>query len=166
MMEIAASYTLGSEYSWIIPEVLTADETYRIKVSDITNGKSEYLFGFSGYFAISAVPDPGLSDVAVNRSNITITLIDNGSMVDGDTVSVSLNGTPVAENHVLAGPPGTELMLTLQSGANTLEIYAVNEGEVSPNTAQLDISHVYAGEASQQWRLYTGETGSLVISAP
>ena len=165
VMEITPSYTLGSEYSWIIPDGFTADETYRIKVSDVTDDKPGDLFGFSGYFALRSSPDSGLSDVAVGQRAVTLTLTDTGSMVDGDTVTVRLNSNAVLENHILTGPPGTELMLDLLGGANILEIFAVNEGEVSPNTAGLSISHVYSGEPSQQWRLYTGETGSLVISA-
>lgn len=163
---LAAGFSKGSSFTWIIPEGLAADETYRIKVIDVSDAKSQDLFGFSGYFAVSSKPDSGLSDVTVSQAAITLTLIDNGSLVDGDTVTVSLNGLVIADRHVLTGPPGTELSLTLLSGSNTLEIYAVNEGEVSPNTAQLTISHVTAGEAVQQWRLYTGESGSLVISAP
>lgn len=163
---IAAAYGKSASFIWVIPEGLIEDETYRIKVTDVSDGKSRELFGFSGYFAVSAKPTSGLSDVTVNLNTISVTLTDNGSLVDGDTVTVSLNGEVIADNHVLAGPPGTELALTLKSGANTLEIYAVNEGDVSPNTAQLSISSVIEGAAVQEWRLYAGETGSLTISAP
>ncbi|TFG63883.1 MAG: hypothetical protein E4H36_04455 [Spirochaetales bacterium] len=163
---IAAAYSKSSSFTWTIPAGLPADETYRIKVTGVSGNKSGELYGFSAYFAISEKPESGLSDVIVSRTDITLTLTDNGSLVDGDRVTVKLNGAVIADNHVLAAPPGTEIAVSLSSGANSLEIYAVNEGEVSPNTALLAISHVTAGEANQQWRLYAGETGSLTISAP
>ena len=106
----------------------------------------------------------GLTDVTVNARRISITLTDDGSLVDGDRVDVFLNGSKVIDDHTLVGGAGTVFMLDLLSGSNTLRVTALNEGTSSPNTAQLAISNVTVGAAVQSWRLLTGESGSLVIS--
>jgi hypothetical protein len=93
-------------------------------------------------------------------------MTDNGQEIDGDTVDIVLNGETVGAGHVLIAPPGTDLELTLQAGINLLEVVALNEGSISPNTAELVISHVLEGESIQEWRLVTGESGSLTITAP
>jgi hypothetical protein len=105
----------------------------------------------------------GLTDVTVNARHISITLIDDGSLVDGDRVDVFLNGVKVIDNHTLAGGAGTVFSLDLLSGSNELRVMALNEGTSSPNTAQLRLSDVTVGAAVQSWRLLAGESGSLVI---
>jgi hypothetical protein len=107
--------------------------------------------------------DSGLSDVTVSARSISITLTDDGSLVDGDRVDVYLNGVKVIDDHTLVGGAGTVFSLDLLSGSNELRVVALNEGTSSPNTAQLAISDVSVGEALQSWRLLTGESGSLVI---
>ncbi len=105
----------------------------------------------------------GLSDVTVSARSISITLTDDGSLVDGDRVDVYLNGVKVIVDHTLVGNTGTVFTLSLLSGSNELRVAALNEGTSSPNTAQLAISDVTVGEALQSWRLLTGESGSLVV---
>jgi hypothetical protein len=116
-----------------------------------------------------AAPAPGgsggLTDVTVSQTNITLTVFDD-SLVDGDQVDVTLNGVAVLTDHVLIGPPGTTVNVTLNSGANTLVVHADNEGASSPNTAALNISNVTAGDASQNWGLNTGQDATMTISAP
>jgi len=107
----------------------------------------------------------GLTDVTVNTRHISITLTDDGSLVDGDRVDVFLNGVKVIDNHTLAGGSGTVFFLDLRAGSNELRVVALNEGTSSPNTAQLRISNVTVGAAVQSWRLLTGESGSLAIYA-
>ena len=110
---------------------------------------------------VRAGNNAGLSDVTVNAKSISITLTDDGSLVDGDRVDVFLNGVKEIDNHTLVGGAGTVFSLELLSGSNELRVTALNEGTSSPNTAQLAISNVTAGEALQSWRLLTGESGSL-----
>lgn len=153
-------------YLWTIPEGLEPSEIYRIRVAEQSGDKQEGPSGFSRAFAIDRSPETGLSDVTVTRREIALTVTDNGSLVDGDTVHIRLNGITVAAEHVLVGPPGTEIPVTLVGGANVLEITAVNEGSVGPNTAQLSISDVSQGEPVQEWRLSVGQTGSMTIRAP
>jgi hypothetical protein len=105
----------------------------------------------------------GLSDVTVGARRISITLTDDGSLVDGDRVDVYLNGVKVIDDHTLVGGAGTVFSLDLLSGSNELRVTALNEGTSSPNTARMDISDVTVGAAVQSWRLLTGESGSLVV---
>jgi hypothetical protein len=112
---------------------------------------------------VRAGNNAGLTDVTVTASRISITLTDDGSLVDGDRVDVFLNGVKVIDNHTLAGLAGTTFVLDLLSGSNELRVTALNEGTSSPNTAQLAISDVVVGAALQSWRLLTGESGSLII---
>ena len=161
----------GGSYYWTIPSDLdtateVADE-YQIVASGFHPDYPQELVlaAYSGFFTIEASGGDGLSDVTVNSRTIDITLTDDGSVIDSDTIDLYLNGTLIVNDHVLA-EAGTVFSLLLEAGTNTLEVYAVNEGSVSPNTALLEMSNVTTGAASQQWRLSTGEWGSLVITAP
>ena len=111
-------------------------------------------------------PTGGLQTVTVARREISIRLYDVGSVIDGDTVSVRLNGVAIASNHVLAAPPGNVIRMTLAGGINSLEIYAHNEGDVPPNTARIEISHVVDGPPDQGWSLGLGESERMQLIAP
>jgi len=153
-------------FSWIIPDDFPTGESYRIRIPKPSYKTDEIFYGSSGEFAILANIVSGLSDITVSSRIIEISLTDNGSVIDGDTISISLNGRVLDANHILAGTPGTTMSLELTQGTNTLSITAVNEGSVSPNTAEITFTDVVNGEAVQEWRLSEGETGSLRISAP
>jgi hypothetical protein len=170
---IAENLANQGRYTWTIPadfsvntEVFTE---YQIVVSgyhpDQSTG-SLLLAAFSVEFTILPNASGGLSDVTVSQRLVDVTLTDNGQEIDGDTVDLYLNGSAVALGHVLAGGAGTTFGLTLAAGENVFEVYAVNEGSVSPNTALLEISHVVQGLTTQQWRLAAGEYGRLTITAP
>ncbi len=172
MLSIATT-TDDGEYQWVIPadfDAVTEDpDDYQVVVRaeypDFNPGEL-YIEARSEAFTISPPEAGGLTDVTVTQRLITITVTDNGSQIDGDTVDIVLNGETVVASHVLVGPPGTDIPLTLAQGPNVLEIIALNEGAVSPNTAELTISNVVEGEAVQEWRLATGEVGILTITAP
>ncbi|HAK44718.1 MAG TPA: hypothetical protein DCO79_02190 [Spirochaeta sp.] len=153
-------------YSWLIPENFPPGECYRILINAQDYIKDSIPNGYSDEFAILDSIVSGLSDITVSTPGIEITLTDNGSVIDGDTVSIYLNSTVLAENHVLNEYPGTIMNIDLLPGSNTLSITAVNEGSVSPNTAEIMFTDVITGESTQQWRLNAGETGTLFISAP
>lgn len=160
-------------YAWTIPsEFPVATETpdeYQIVVSgyhpEQTTGTLR-LIAASAEFTILAAATGGLSDVTVGRRQIELTVTDNGQEIDGDTVDLYLNGNLIVAGHILVAEPGTTFPVTLQAGENMLEVFAVNEGSVTPNTALLEISHVTAGPDAQEWRLGAGESGSLTITAP
>ncbi|MFP4376427.1 MAG: GPI anchored serine-threonine rich family protein [Spirochaetales bacterium] len=159
-------------YDWPIPNDFSVNSEVINEYQIVASGfHPDYendleLAAYSAQFTIEPAATGGLSDVEVSRRTIDITLIDDGSEIDSDTIDLYLNGALIAGDHVLEESPGTVFSLLLDSGENVLEIYAVNEGNVPPNTALLKISHVTVGESSQQWRLSSGETGRLTISAP
>lgn len=152
-------------FSWQIPSNFPQGESYRILLNEEGYYKDSIPFGVSKEFAILSNTNSGLSDITVSSRTINITLTDNGSVIDGDTVTISLNNTTLAAKYVLTGFPGTTMSLSLLDGTNTLNITAVNEGSVSPNTAEITFTNVVSGEAVQQWRLNAGETGTVIIGA-
>jgi hypothetical protein len=173
VMEISAAAPDTGRTDWRIPEDFDAlvEDTDDYQISIRAQHPNHYpgeLFiqAFSEPFSIVPRATGGLSDVTVSQRIITITMTDNGQEIDGDTVDIILNGLTVSAGHVLAGPPGTDVELVLQAGLNLLEIVALNEGSISPNTAELSISDVIEGESVQEWRLSAGEIGSLTITAP
>jgi len=158
-------------YTWTVPlDIVLHDADYFQAKLTIVDGAIQTTVleeRYSPAFQIvRAGNSSGLSDVTVNARHISITLIDDGSLVDGDRVDVFLNGVKVIDNHTLAGGAGTVFSLDLLSGSNELRVTALNEGTSSPNTAQLRLSNVTVGAPVQSWRLLTGESGSLKISSP
>jgi len=155
-------------HTWTVPldiELHDADLFQaKLTIVDATVQTNVLEERFSPQFKIvRAGNNAGLSDVTVNARQISITLTDDGALVDGDRVDVFLNGVKVIDNHSLVGGAGTVFALNLLSGSNELRVTALNEGTSPPNTAQLAISNVTVGAAVQSWRLETGQSGSLVI---
>ena len=111
-------------------------------------------------------PSGGLEDVRVSQRNIELSLMDNGNVVDGDRIRVSLNGEVVLEDHTLTGE-GTQVALDLKRGSNQVEIVALNEGYSSPNTVEVSITHVIEGPSVQiSDGLLTGEKAEFSIRSP
>ena len=73
----------------------------------------------------------------LNNRNISIQFVDNG-VIDGDSISVFLNNSPILEKHLLTDKPIT-LNLSLKSGYNEIEMYALSLGFAPPNTALVTI---------------------------
>tara|TARA_B100000965_G_C19502736_1_gene718203 strand:+ start:71 stop:883 length:813 start_codon:yes stop_codon:yes gene_type:complete len=82
-------------------------------------------------------------DIPVTQNFFTIRLWDNAAE-DGDIVSVYLNGQWIIENHTLtkAGTDFTFSTSLLQSGANDLVVFALNEGSSGPNTVSIAVNGV------------------------
>jgi hypothetical protein len=79
--------------------------------------------------------------IEVDTDSIFLHLYDNGK-VDNDTVSVFFNRHPVALNQGLSLKP-IILKLGLVDGMNEIAMFAVNLGDIPPNTA---LCIIYAGE--------------------
>ncbi len=83
------------------------------------------------------------NSVIIPRSQnvFSIRLWDNASE-DGDIVSVYLNGTWIIENHTLTNAGTTFNFSTslLNSGANDLVVFALNEGSTGPNTVSIAVN--------------------------
>lgn len=76
----------------------------------------------------------------VSTQYITLYLWDYGS-VDGDIVSVYLNGTWVINNYTLTGSKKAfNLTVPLNSGSNDLVVFADNQGSVGPNTCGIQVN--------------------------
>ncbi|HVH12957.1 MAG TPA: hypothetical protein VM759_07895, partial [Longimicrobium sp.] len=105
---------------------------------------------------------PQLSDITVNRSPSTLRLWDHSAQ-DGDIITVTLNGAPVASGMSLTNA-GATLPVQYRRGRNVLIVRAHNEGSSSPNTAALGFANVVSGPATQTYGLLTGETTQLVIT--
>lgn len=81
-----------------------------------------------------------LGNVFLSNKDITISVWDHGT-VDGDIVSIYLNGELLINERTLDGPSDKiEVSTTLDyNGYNYILLYAHNEGSLSPNTAAIRI---------------------------
>lgn len=111
-------------------------------------------------------PAPTLDGVAMDtlatfmskRQRVTLSLWDDAE-VDGDTISVVLNGIPVLVAHELTHE-ARKLRIDLQHGTNRLEVIAHNEGRIPPNTARAILRR---GKGREQLLLKTGKKHGQVL---
>jgi len=106
--------------------------------------------------------DQYLGDIKSSSKFIGITCRDHEN-VDNDRVKIYLNGKVVEKNILLAGY-FKGVNADLVDGFNRIEFEALNEGEFSPNTAQINIYDdlgklIY----SNQWVLSTGSKATVII---
>jgi hypothetical protein len=96
---------------------------------------------------------------------IEISVRDNAS-VDGDRIDLFVNGKKVMGDVQLTSSPQT-VRVKLNSGENTIQVTALNEGTHSPNTVEVRISNVTQGSAVQiSAGLKTGQSSSFKVHAP
>ncbi|QEC43724.1 hypothetical protein [Pseudobacter ginsenosidimutans] len=79
-------------------------------------------------------------DLEVESDSIRITFYDNGD-IDGDTISVFLNGAPVLANQMITDR-GTNIYVKLDSmkTVNEISMFAQNLGKYPPNTALMVVT--------------------------
>ena len=107
----------------------------------------------------------GLKDVTVSQQNITISVRDNAA-IDGDRVDLFLNGEKILSNYTLTSS-AYGVNVKLKSGENQVTVVALNEGDSSPNTVEVSISHVTKGDSVQVSQgLKTGQSASFMVVAP
>ncbi len=119
------------------------------------------------FLKVEADKDLGasLQNVTVDSSNVTLTLRDP-QFVDGDKINVLVNGQVVLENYFTQGRY-QGFPITLNSGGNTVEILTQNEGVTSPMVAEISVSNVTSGPATQITPgMAKGNTASFTITAP
>jgi hypothetical protein len=107
---------------------------------------------------------PQLSDIDVGQQQILMQLADYGQQ-DGDLVNITLNGSSVVSGHSLVNA-GTTFNLSLRPGRNIIVIEALNEGSISPNTAEIGFGDVTRGEAVQRYGMRTGQRVQIIMSTP
>ena len=107
----------------------------------------------------------GLSDVTVSQREITISVRDNAS-IDGDVIDLYLNGEKILSSYTLTSS-AYGVRVILRSGENEVVVVAKNEGDSSPNTVEVSVSHVVKGDSVQVSQgLKTGQRASFKIIAP
>ena len=81
-----------------------------------------------------------LGNVDISSRKITISVWDHGK-IDGDIISVYVNGKEIITEKTLDGPLNKFVINTTLEfdGYNYLLLYAHNEGSISPNTAAISI---------------------------
>ena len=105
-----------------------------------------------------------LTDVTVDRRDVTITVWDHGAE-DGDIISIYLNGKVLKSNLKLTKKKQS-FQVKLSGGQNRFEVEAVNEGSTPPNTATVEISNVTKGKSSQVYERKTGQRANMNLTAP
>lgn len=80
-----------------------------------------------------------LQTLDVENESINIQVYDK-NRVDGDIVSIYLNGELLIEN-LQVTKEKKEIKLQLQSGSNILVMYAINLGRIPPNTAAIAVGN-------------------------
>lgn len=122
---------------------------------------------------ISIIPDTfldrendNLGTVEVLSREISISVWDHGR-IDGDIVSIYVNGTEVIAERELEGPSNTFTVDTVLEfeGYNYLLLYAHNEGSISPNTVSMAIDDgVNVREYILEANLLTNGAIDLVVN--
>ncbi|MBO0590748.1 hypothetical protein I2486_04945 [Cellulophaga sp. E16_2] len=108
-------------------------------------------------------PNMYLGDIKNNGKFIGIVCRDH-EYVDGDLVSISVNGEVVDPKLFLTGA-FKGVNVDLKKGFNRIEFKALNEGSSSPNTAQIN---VYDDEGkllyANQWNLSAGSVATFIVT--
>ena len=97
------------------------------------------------------------------RSNYVMIKCRDHEYVDGDRIRLMLNGSVIHPNIILnSGYYSVDI--DLEDGYNNIDFVALNEGQSSPNTAQLVVLDQFGNEISNKsWLLSTGYKAKLVI---
>ena len=87
------------------------------------------------------------SELKVSSDSIRVSFYDNGD-IDGDSISVFLNGTPVLEKQMISAKATTiYIKLDPSKEFHDLAMFAENLGRIPPNTA---LMVVYDGDVPQE----------------
>lgn len=76
--------------------------------------------------------------LTVSSPSVTLSLWDK-NRVDGDEISLYLNGEPVLETYTVSKTK-KDIVINLKQGSNTIVMEALNLGKVPPNTAAIGIN--------------------------
>lgn len=106
--------------------------------------------------------DQDLGSFRTQSKHVKIICRDFGA-IDGDRVTIHLNGLPVIPNISLTSNYQA-FTVALDVGVNTISFVALNQGTSGPNTADFKVYND-AGSliSANEWNLATGAKASLVI---
>ena len=103
-----------------------------------------------------------LGDLETDSDYIIIKCRDH-EYVDGDKIRLMLNGSVIHPNITLSSAFYV-VDVDLDDGYNNIDFIALNEGESSPNTAQLIVLDEYGKQLSnKKWLITTGYKAKLVV---
>jgi len=103
-----------------------------------------------------------LGDLETDSDYIVIKCRDH-EYVDGDKIRLMLNGSVIHPNITLSSVFYV-VDVDLDDGYNNIDFIALNEGESSPNTAQLIVLDEYGKQLSnKKWLITTGYKAKLVV---
>ncbi|MGB1309023.1 MAG: hypothetical protein ACPG6B_08945, partial [Oceanihabitans sp.] len=101
-------------------------------------------------------------DYKTKSKFIRIVYRDYGAF-DGDHIRVFIN-EDVVKPHTLLMPSFTGFTHTLVDGINKIDFFALDTGQISPNTAEFKIVDDQGNTiATNKWNLAKGVSGSIVI---
>jgi len=98
----------------------------------------------------------------ITNDFIVVKYLDYGN-VDGDRVKIVLNGKTLYPSLTLYGEY-QEVRIPMNMGLNNLEIYALNEGLYSPNTAKFTLFELNRLMISGEWNLLTGFKAIFIVN--
>lgn len=100
--------------------------------------------------------DKDLGVFRTKSKNLNIFAFDYGYYIDGDVISIYVNGDLVVENYTL-GLKLKKFTIPLEIGFNKIEIVATHEGKYSPNTGSFTFLDDFdAKVSSDNWALAKG----------
>ena len=103
-----------------------------------------------------------LGDLETNSEYIIIKCRDH-EYVDGDRIRLMINGSVIHPNISLSSMFYV-VDVDLDDGYNNIDFIALNEGESSPNTAQLIVLDEFGKQLSnKKWLISTGYKAKLVV---
>tara|TARA_B100000989_G_scaffold202334_1_gene153114 strand:- start:3694 stop:4344 length:651 start_codon:yes stop_codon:yes gene_type:complete len=103
-----------------------------------------------------------LGDLETNSEYIIIKCRDH-EYVDGDRIRLMINGAVIHPNISLSAVFYV-VDVDLEEGYNNIDFIALNEGESSPNTAQLIVLDEFGKQLSnKKWLISTGYKAKLVV---
>lgn len=88
------------------------------------------------------IADNNIKYLSITGNNIKFTIWDNGQ-VDGDRISIQLNGKYILENYTLDTKVKEIEEILSGNAVDTIRIIALNEGTLPPNTATIRIESKY-----------------------
>ncbi len=137
-IEIAFNYTMNSQKDANDLRTVKIDLRLENELKDVSK-----LFTLTVPLSCASRSAGGhnfktVQDVKVNNSTVSLSFRDYSS-IDGDIITVYLNGVEVLSNLTLDGSYKT-YVFTVNSGSNSLQVIAINEGSSSPNTCEVRVN--------------------------